>query len=273
MTMAWILQGNPKRFDIDDYLTRYHFVYWGTPVNQKEFSIGDRIFIWRSGASAGIVASGYLQELPIKRSNVKIPSALGDDLWIAKPAESLEIKVGIKVDEVRLTPEEGMLEKRTLKVHSLMQKKKIITNPRGTVFRLNAEEYSILDGLWKSVLPTESFDTTYAVSEGKPQLQTHYRRERSRKLIAMKKGRFKNQRGKLFCEICGFSFEDKYPPPLGLDFIEAHHKVPLSQIDEISKTTLDDLILVCSNCHRMIHRTADCDENLRILLLHFSTRS
>lgn len=271
--MAWILQGNPKRFDIDDYLTRYPFVYWSAPINQKEFSIGDQIFIWRSGKSAGVVASGRLQELPVKRSEVKMPSMLGNDLWVLEPTESLEIKVGIKLDGVRLTVEEGMLEKGILKENPILQKNKIITNPQGTVFRLNPEESAELESLWNSSPPADTFDTTFAISEGKPQLQIHYRRERSRKLVAMKKGQFKSQHRKLFCEICGFSFEEKYPPSLGLDFIEVHHKVPLAQIDEVSKTTLADLILVCSNCHRMIHRTTDCDKNLQTLFAHFSNQN
>lgn len=271
--MAWILQGNPKRFDIDDYLTRYPFVYWSAPINQKEFSIGDRIFIWRSGESAGVVAIGYLQELPAKRSEVNMPSALGDDLWVSEPAESFETKVGIKLDEVRLTPEEGMLERSLLKNHPIIQKSKIITNPQGTVFRVKPEEQGELEKLWKSVFVTESFDTTFAATEGSLKLKPHYRRERSRKLIELKKKQFKNEYGKLFCEICGFSFEERYPHSLGLDFIEAHHKTPLSQLDEVSRTTLNDLLLVCSNCHRMIHRTVDCDENLQTLIAYFSNRN
>jgi hypothetical protein len=35
--MSWIFQGNPNRFDIDDYLSRYTYIYWSAPTNQKEF--------------------------------------------------------------------------------------------------------------------------------------------------------------------------------------------------------------------------------------------
>lgn len=35
--MSWIFQGNPNRFDIDDYHSRYTYIYWSTPTNQKEF--------------------------------------------------------------------------------------------------------------------------------------------------------------------------------------------------------------------------------------------
>lgn len=56
--MAWILQGNPKRFDVDDYLARYSYIYWSTPTNQKDFSLGDRVFIWRADDQAGAIAIG-----------------------------------------------------------------------------------------------------------------------------------------------------------------------------------------------------------------------
>ena len=63
--MAWILQGNPNRFDIDEYLSRYTFIYWSAPTNQKDFSIGDSVFIWRAGADAGIIAYGKVKELTL----------------------------------------------------------------------------------------------------------------------------------------------------------------------------------------------------------------
>jgi 5-methylcytosine-specific restriction enzyme A len=59
------------------------------------------------------------------------------------------------------------------------------------------------------------------------------------------------------CEICKFNFENVYGP-LGHKFIEAHHKIPLSQLSldqSINLSPRDDFTVVCSNCHRMIHRS------------------
>ena len=39
----------------------------------------------------------------------------------------------------------------------------------------------------------------------------------------------------------------------GRGFIECHHRRPLSELRGHQRTRLDDLALVCSNCHRMIH--------------------
>ena len=59
--------------------------------------------------------------------------------------------------------------------------------------------------------------------------------------------------GKLVCDTCNFDFFEKYGKH-GLGFIEAHHTVPVSELDGNTKTKITDLALVCSNCHRMLHR-------------------
>lgn len=265
--MSWIFQGNPNRFDIDDYLSRYTYIYWSAPTNQKELEIGNKAFIWRSGAQAGLVAIGVIKEKPAPRRDVQIQEALGDDLWISQADEPTEIKVGIEIEEVKLTDEEGFVRRDTVKSHPILNKNRIITNPVGTVFRLNEEETNALTGLWGDYY--SDIPLQYSAIEGSAQLKSHYRRERSNKLISLKKEQYQKINGLLNCEICGFSFEKNYPKTLGNGFIEAHHKVPLSKIDKVVRTTLDDLLLVCSNCHRMIHRTKNSEDNLLQLLSHF----
>ena len=61
----------------------------------------------------------------------------------------------------------------------------------------------------------------------------------------------------LTCQICGFNFETKYGR-LGENFIEVHHKKPLFSLDgETVPNPETDMICVCSNCHRMLHRHRD----------------
>lgn len=56
------------------------------------------------------------------------------------------------------------------------------------------------------------------------------------------------------CMICGFDFEKKYGE-LGKGYIEVHHIKPLSDLnEEVVVNPATDLICVCSNCHRMLHR-------------------
>lgn len=59
------------------------------------------------------------------------------------------------------------------------------------------------------------------------------------------------------CQICGFDFEEMYGF-LGAGFIEVHHVKPLHLQDE--ESIIDpatDLVCVCANCHRMLHRKRD----------------
>jgi hypothetical protein len=103
--------------------------------------------------------------------------------------------------------------------------------------------------------------------EGKAEQVAHYRRERSAKLVAEAKRRFKEQNGRLFCEACDFDFQETYGT-VGEDFIEVHHLKPVSEMQEGEKTRLDDVALVCSNCHRILHRRRPwmTIEALKILL-------
>ncbi|CAH0248957.1 hypothetical protein SRABI80_02938 [Peribacillus frigoritolerans] len=73
----------------------------------------------------------------------------------------------------------------------------------------------------------------------------------------------------LSCVACGFNYEEVYGER-GKDFIEVHHVKPLSTIgDEVVIDPKNDLVPVCSNCHRMIHRRKDnvlTVEELKVLL-------
>lgn len=91
------------------------------------------------------------------------------------------------------------------------------------------------------------------VEEGKKneRLRLHKYYERNPVIIARAKNEAKND-NRLFCEVCGFNFE-KYYPDLGSGFIECHHILPIA-VGIVRKTRVEDLAIVCSNCHRMLHR-------------------
>ncbi len=61
----------------------------------------------------------------------------------------------------------------------------------------------------------------------------------------------------LNCYACGFNFEEVYGER-GTDFIEIHHIKPLSTLEEaIEINPKKDLVPLCANCHRMVHRRKD----------------
>ncbi len=107
----------------------------------------------------------------------------------------------------------------------------------------------------KSLDVLESFDTITSAKEGRKQIiyTTKYERSSKNRDSAIKLARLKNN-GRLPCGVCGFDFEKTYGE-LGKDFIEVHHTKPLHNLDdEVEINPETDLVCICANCHRMIHR-------------------
>ena len=55
------------------------------------------------------------------------------------------------------------------------------------------------------------------------------------------------------CRACGFNFEECYGE-IGKGFIEVHHVVPLAKAGERETNPETDLVVLCANCHRMVHK-------------------
>ena len=96
-------------------------------------------------------------------------------------------------------------------------------------------------------------DLDLAAPEGGLALRAHLRRERDPRLRYLKLADTKRRGLPIACEACGFDFGCTYGSR-GLDYIECHHRTPL-YVTGKTQTRVTDLALLCSNCHRMIHRT------------------
>lgn len=96
-----------------------------------------------------------------------------------------------------------------------------------------------------------------AALEGRLRTAIRRHRHREQSLRRAKLRAVLRATGKLVCEIpgCAFDFSARYGA-LGKEFAEVHHLQPLAGSDDPRITTLDDLAVVCSNCHSMIHRDA-----------------
>lgn len=101
-------------------------------------------------------------------------------------------------------------------------------------------------------IQTESEEDSY--SEGKKNYKIHVSYERDSKLAKRKKLNFFKKNGNLFCEICNFDFHKSYGER-GYGFIECHHNIPVSEMGGETQVNEEDLTVLCSNCHRMIHRS------------------
>lgn len=89
--------------------------------------------------------------------------------------------------------------------------------------------------------------------EEKKKYRWHRRAERNQKLSKDAK-KFHGY----ICQVCKFDFEKQYGE-LGSKYVEAHHITPMAELlKELEPVVLDpktDFVVVCSNCHRMLHRT------------------
>jgi 5-methylcytosine-specific restriction protein A len=98
------------------------------------------------------------------------------------------------------------------------------------------------------------YDEGTEYPEGKEYFRLHRLRERNPKVVKQAKELFMKKHGRLYCEVCDFDYSLAYGER-GIDFIEGHHKKLISEMQEGETTKVEDIKLLCANCHRMIHRT------------------
>lgn len=109
--------------------------------------------------------------------------------------------------------------------------------------------------------------------EGRPLFRLHRLRERDPRIVRSKKRAIQAATGRLACEVCKFDFAAAYGS-LGEGFAECHHRVPLAELTGATSTKMEDLAIVCANCHRMLHRRrlALSVEALRDLIAHHTSQ-
>lgn len=103
--------------------------------------------------------------------------------------------------------------------------------------------------LWDGFLDLDVDIHSYAATEGNKRLVLHLQRERNPAIVRKKK----KQASSLDCEICGFSFGRVYGSAAS-DYCEVHHLLPLAEVENTTQTRMEDLAILCSNCHRVTHR-------------------
>lgn len=103
----------------------------------------------------------------------------------------------------------------------------------------------------------EMFDENTTITEGAQAIvkTTVYTRSNKLRKRAIQ---FYTVDDRIKCQACCFDFKDFYGE-YGENFIEIHHQKPVFQFDgdDLERTiekALENVIPVCSNCHRMIHR-------------------
>lgn len=112
----------------------------------------------------------------------------------------------------------------------------------------------------KKAKTIQTFDENIVINEGTNRIVSSKVYERSVRLRMIAIEHY-TKNGKIICESCCLDFEEFYGN-YGKGFIEIHHQKPVFKFEneDINRTitsALSNVIPVCSNCHRMIHRDRD----------------
>jgi len=116
----------------------------------------------------------------------------------------------------------------------------------------------------------EIFDENIVINEGFKKTISINIYERSTKLRDAAIKAF-TLNGKISCACCKFNFDTFYGTSIGSGYIEIHHIKPIfkyeeQEINKFIKDALKNLVPVCSNCHRMIHRVWKHPLEIQVLM-------
>jgi 5-methylcytosine-specific restriction protein A len=172
------------------------------------------------------------------------------EYWEALPNKDIELGVGQLPGDYEV----GHVIGREYHVNSLPGENVLRADLQSA---LAAYETLIFRGGAEPSFETSSHDEVQALLNGPMSLiemrryRMHQRIERNPKAAQMAK--FVHG---TICQGCGFDFSERYGE-LGEGYIEAHHIRPLATLEEGIAIELNierDFAVLCSNCHRMMHR-------------------
>jgi predicted HNH restriction endonuclease len=151
----------------------------------------------------------------------------------------------------------GVEAKKAVNSSAIREAADRVIQLQGAVFGMtNAGSVTKLDEAEDA--PETDLEAKISGKEGKLLIRIHAYKERDRNLTKMVKKSFKGKHGgKLLCEACGLDPVDRYGPN-GERAIEAHHKIPIEELQPDSITRVDDMAIVCASCHRVIHSKKPC---------------
>ena len=129
----------------------------------------------------------------------------------------------------------------------------------GGLLKLSREQFTLI----AATVPSQfALPDDIAAEEWREKIRLHRLRERSRRLVILKKLEALETHGELRCEACRLVFSEFY----GVEYIECHHTIPVAMLVQGQATRLADLRLVCANCHRVIHLKNTTVEELKICI-------
>ena len=113
---------------------------------------------------------------------------------------------------------------------------------------------TLIDAAAKTEVEAEEI----AGKEGRLLVRLHIYRERDRRFVRRVRRHYRSLGGgRLVCRACGCVPVEVYGPS-GDSCMEAHHKVPIEQLQPDSVTVVSEMAMLCASCHRVVHSEKPC---------------
>jgi 5-methylcytosine-specific restriction protein A len=275
---AYFLQHEDRLYDSKAIMGYAHGVSTGTALGPRDFSGGEKTVAPRLEGLGFTVL--YLPHLDWERDELILATALVESNgWrqVGEGDERVQDLSALLRQSIAIHPLDNRhpdfrnpasVARKTQNIasvhpshsgapsHTSMLDREVVEDFRADPAGMHAaadrvRELVARDELGHDDLP-DLDEAASAAREGGLALRAHLRRERDPKLRQKKLADTKRRGSPVACEVCAFDFGRAYGLH-GLDYIECHHRIPLHVSGE-TRTRLADLALLCSNCHRMIHR-------------------
>lgn len=155
----WLLQANPKTWDIDRFLRDGHELRSFIVVNHvREIEAGDRFLLWKSGSGGGVVGEGQVIGSPRLAS-----ISDGDEYWLKNPPGSDAQEIPLRMTDLWI---DDPLPRNALLDDPVLSQSSIIKAPQsGNPFSLTQEQWNRIQVLLARATP-ESSPADWRLSPG-----------------------------------------------------------------------------------------------------------
>ena len=114
--------------------------------------------------------------------------------------------------------------------------------------------HALIEAEAKSAVSAEDI----AGREGRLLVRIHTYKERDRQFVRKVRDYYRLQGdGRLTCQACGATPSDTYGGA-GEPAMEAHHIVPIEELQPDSEVRIEDMAMLCANRHRVVHSRKPC---------------
>jgi len=154
---AWIFQANPKTFDVAGAVRALPQLTWTARQHVDDIHVGDRVYIWEAGPTAGIIATAEV----VEEASVREDDTPSRAFWRNAGDLSGEApRVVLRIDSVL----ETRLTRSRLQADSRFDDLPFLRAPMGTNFPISDKHRRALDEMIEPPHPDTPFELCSAFS-------------------------------------------------------------------------------------------------------------